>query len=179
MQNFSPLGNLINSFLKQQASRAASNIVVGGTPLNSVQTPEQNATPKPLQQQPLPQQMNLDNKHALAQMENTERAILVKELLNLPPTLKELVTTLQNAKPTQNTQLQNINVAMLMQLMQTNGKEALSKIMHLSSLLNKQGNIDNNDRNENIHEQELNILYLNNYSHYILRHLQYFLNINK
>lgn len=149
MQNFSPLGNLINAFLKQQASRAASNIVVGG---NNMLNALQNATQKAPQQQinhSAFKQTNFNTKFEMAQMENTERAVLVKELLNLPKDFQTLLATMQNANKlgAQNSAklfatMQNIDVAQLMQMMQTNGKEALSKLMQLTSMLNKTGNVD-------------------------------------
>lgn len=146
MQNFSPLGNFINSFLKQQASRAASNFVVGANAAAKALAFSQN-TPQPtVKQSQLPQPNVLNNQLVMAQMESTERAMLVKDLLNLPKTLHELITTLQNTNTQNNINqfknLQNINVTQLMELMQINGKEALSKIMQLTSMLNKQGNID-------------------------------------
>lgn len=144
MQNFSPLGNLINAFLKQQTSRAASNIVVGGNSIiNTTPAKTQQTPPKQI---PLQQQLLSNTSIELAQMETTERAILVKELLNLPKDFQTLLATMQNAKNVNQNNLpqnlQNINIAQLMQLMQTNGKEALSKLMQLTSMLNKNGNID-------------------------------------
>lgn len=152
MQNFSPLGNFINSFLKQQASRAASNIVVGAN--STLQNTALNSTlNQPLiNQQTTFQQANLNTQFALAQMENTERAILIKDLLNLPSTLQELIVSLQDSKAEAQTNkiltLQNINVTQLMQLIQTNGKEALAKIMQLAGMLNKMGNVENKQLQE-------------------------------
>ena len=151
MQNFSPLGNFINSFLQQQAHVATTNIVVGANntakPFNQ---PQMQTPPPPLPQQA--QQQLQNSQMLMAEMENTERAILVKDLLNLPQTLQELVSTLQNQKAVnqfQNMQtLQNLNIAQLMQLMQTNGKEALAKIMQMSGMLNKMGGTDNKQMQE-------------------------------
>jgi len=149
MQNFSPLGNFINSFLKQQSNRASSNIVVGANyAAKSLANAQKNVNNQTLQQQ-VAQQQAVNNQTAMTQLENTERAVLVKELLNLPQTLQELVATLQtnkNANQLQN--LKNLDVTQLMQLMQTNGKEALSKIMQLSGMLNKMGSIDNKQLQE-------------------------------
>ncbi len=145
MQNFSPLGNLINSFLKHQANKAASNIVVGGNPLlNTIQNTQKPQTTQIKTNSS--QQTNFNTKFEMAQMENTERAVLVKELLSLPKDFQTLLQTMQNTKPQaqgkQSQNMQNINVSQLMELMQTNGKEALSKLMQLTSMLNKMGNID-------------------------------------
>lgn len=145
MQNFSPLGNLINSFLKHQASKAASNIVVGGSPLlNALQNTQKSQTAQVKSN--IKPQTNLNTKFEMAQMENTERAVLVKELLNLPKDFQTLLQTMQSTKlqvqGKQGQMLQNINVTQLMELMQTNGKEALSKLMQLTGMLNKMGNID-------------------------------------
>lgn len=152
MQNFSPLGNFINSFLKHQASRAASNIVVGASATAKALSTTQNLPKAPIQQQVQTQSASLNTQLALAQMENTERAVLIKELLNLPNNLKDLLVTLQNAKNgTQNTNLQNLqnlDVTQLMQLMQTNGKDALAKLMQIAGMLNKQGNVDNKQLQE-------------------------------
>lgn len=156
MQNFSPLDSFISKFLQQQANRAASNIVVGANAAANALANAQNQPPQ-LQQQTLQQQASLNTQFALAQMESTQRAVLVKELLNLPSTLQELISTLQNSQTqnaqntAQNAQLQNlqtINIAALMQLMQTNGKDALAKIMQLAGMLNKQGNVDNKQLQE-------------------------------
>jgi len=153
MQNFSPLGNLIDSFLKQQANRAASNIVVGSSyAARSLEKGFKGLTNAQPQPQPvLPQ--NNTAQLAMSQLDNAERAVLVKELLNLPSTLQELINTLQPAKTTQQAQItaqlfQNINVEQLMQLMQANGKEALGKIMQLAGMLNKMGNIENKQLQE-------------------------------
>ena len=152
MQDFSPLGNLINSFLKHQASRAASNIVVGANNTASALSQSQNLPKPSLQQQILQQAATINTQHALTQMESTERAVLIKELLNLPSNLKDLLATLQTTKT--NTQavtiqsMENINIEQLMQLMQTNGKEALSKLMQLGAMLNKYGNVDNKQLQE-------------------------------
>ncbi len=152
MQNFSPLGNFINSFLKHQASRAASNIVVGASAAAKALGATQNLPKAPIQQQAQTQSASLNTQLALAQMENTERAVLIKELLNLPNNLKDLLVTLQNAKNgAQNTNLQNLqnlDVTQLMQLMQTNGKDALAKLMQIAGMLNKQGNVDNKQLQE-------------------------------
>ena len=149
MQNFSPLGNFINSFLQQQASRAASNVVVGANiAAKTLAQVQQNANNTQLQQQ-IAQQQTANNQIIMTQMENTERAILVKDLLNLPQTLQELVSTLQNQNTNNQLQnLQNLNVAQLMQLMQTNGKEALAKIMQMSGMLSKMGSSDNKQLQE-------------------------------
>lgn len=153
MQNFSPLGNFINSFLKHQASRAASNIVVGANTAAKPVNQSQNMPKTTVQQQNVqPQPLSANSQLALAQMENTERAVLIKELLNLPHDLKDLLSALQNAKTgAQNAamqNLQNLDVAQLMQLMQANGKEALAKLMQLGGMLNKQGNVDNKQLQE-------------------------------
>lgn len=153
MQNFSPLGNFINTFLKQQASRAATNIVVGANAVAKSLDAAQNL-PKPqvLQQQVQTQSLSQNSQLALAQMENTERAVLIKDLLNLPNNLKDLLVTLQNTKTgAQNANLQNLqslDVAQLMQLMQTNGKDALAKLMQLGGMLNKTGHVDNKQLQE-------------------------------
>lgn len=152
MQDFSPLGNFINSFLKHQTSRAASNIVVGASAASKALNAAQNLPKAPLQQQVQTQSASLNTQLALAQMENTERAVLVKELLNLPNNLKDLLVTLQNTKTgaqsTNLQNLQNLDVAQLMQLMQTNGKDALAKLMQIAGMLNKQGNVDNKQLQE-------------------------------
>ena len=145
MQNFSILGNLINNFLKQQTNKTASNFNVNNHPiLDTLQNNQLQQ--KAIVNQPKPQVTNINTQLELAKMESTERAILVKELLNLPNNLKDLLMTLQNTKNTQQQTLPNnftsINISSLMQLMQENGKEALSKLMQLTSLINKTGNVD-------------------------------------
>ena len=145
MQNFSPLGNLITSFLKHQANKAASNIVVGGNSVLNITQNNVNSSQAQIKPQMLTQNIN-SHPLELAQMENTERAILVKELLNLPKDFQTLLATMQNAKNLNQVNLQqnmqNINISQLMELMQTNGKEALSKLMQLTGMLNKNGNVD-------------------------------------
>ena len=146
MQNFSMLGNLINSFLKQQANRTASNFNIGANPVLNALSNTQQHQKTPINQNQQLQQTNFNTKFELAQMESTERAILVKELLNLPNNFKDLLANLQNTKTTTannlNQNVQTINIAQLMEMMQINGKEALSKLMQLTSLINKSGNID-------------------------------------
>ncbi len=145
MHEFSPLGNFISSFLKNQPSRAASNIVVGGN--NTVQVEAAAVVAKQvLVQQQTQHQTSYNTQFMLSQMDSAERALLVKDLLNLPGSLKDLIATMQSAT-TKNaiSQLQNmntLNVADLMALMQMNGKDALAKIMQLTSLLNKTGNVN-------------------------------------
>ena len=145
MQNFSILGNLINNFLKHQTNKTASNLNINNSPLlNTIQNVHQSQKTVINQQQT--QKNSLNPQLELAKMESTERAILVKELLNLPNNLKDLLVNLQTTKnvtqqPLQNN-LQNINISALIQLMQENGKEALSKLMQLTSIINKSGNVD-------------------------------------
>ena len=147
MQNFSALGNFINSFLQHQANRAAANIVVGANTASKSLNPTPNTPQTSIKQPVITKQIPTTNTQIeLAKMESTERAILVKELLNLPKDLKSLLATVQNNQNSKQAilsqNLQNINVEQLMKMMETNGKEALSKIMQMTGMLSKQGNID-------------------------------------
>lgn len=153
MQDFSPLGNFINSFLKHQASRAASNIVVGANHPSAQISPQANTPGAVLPRQTAAQQAAANTQIVMAQMDSAERALLIKDLLNLPSTLSELVSTLQTGKQgtlqnSQFTNLQNLNVADLMALMQTNGKDALAKIMQLTNMLHKTGNVNTKELQE-------------------------------
>lgn len=146
MQNFSALGNFINSFLQHQATRAAANIVVGANAATKSAQAAQNTPVAPQNQSFLPKQTSINTQLEMAKMENTERAVLIKELLNLPKDLKSLIATMQNTQNANSTNsaqnLQNLNVEQLMKMMETNGKEALSKIMQMTGMLNKLGNVD-------------------------------------
>lgn len=145
MQNFSPLGNLITSFLKHQTNKATSNIVVGGNSVLNITQKTTNSTQQQIKH-PSTQQNITNHTLEIAKMENTERAILVKELLNLPKDFQTLLATMQNAKNLPQGKLpqtlQNIDISQLMQLMQANGKDAMSKLVQITSILKKNGNID-------------------------------------
>ena len=118
MQNFSALGNFINSFLQHQATRAAANIVVGANAATKSAQAAQNTPVAPQNQSFLPKQTSINTQLEMAKMENTERAVLIKELLNLPKDLKSLIATMQNTQNANSTNLaqnlQNLNVEQLM-----------------------------------------------------------------
>lgn len=146
MTNLSNLTTFINNFLRNPQLKPASTFV----------PPESGAPPagqKLIAQAPMPafktNQAILDTSLAMAQMSAKERAVIVKEFLNLPDDLNELVKTVQTlsgqgAAQTQKSgiTLSQLDIAALMTLFQTNGKAAQEKIFQFISFLKQQGNID-------------------------------------
>jgi hypothetical protein len=150
------LGNFLNKFANQAFQntpnpQAPQNVNKGA---GAEFAPEQGSLPPnnlPKMPSPPPNQhsMNLamlNNNLKMNLIPNLERSLYIKDLMNLPKDLKEMMVMLQ--KVTQNTETtkdlktllgNNINIANLAEIMQKGGKEAMNKLVFAMAEASKQG----------------------------------------
>jgi hypothetical protein len=144
------LGNFINKFVNYSFQN-----LNGEGPKSNAPTPEmhfganqaltQNMVQKSISQSAM---LNSFNSAMLANMKMNDlsgfqRTLYLKDLMNLPKELEEVLVLIQN-KNTTTTDLSkllntNINLATLAELMQQNGKEAMNKLILVMSNSSKQG----------------------------------------
>lgn len=146
------LGNFLNKFTNYPPQTPNK----GGAPLNTQGGTEINLPPQP-GGNPLPniiqnaarQTAMMNNFNAtmanlkMNNLAGLERSIYLKDLMNLPKNLEEVLVLIQN-KTTANEEItkllsKNINMTTLAELIQTSGKEAMNKLVLVMSNASKQG----------------------------------------
>lgn len=79
-------------------------------------------------------------------LENTEKSLYIKDLMNLPKEMEEMLLTLQNNTKSMaevsKILSKNVNIATLAEMMQKNGKEAMNKLILTMAEASKQGITD-------------------------------------
>lgn len=150
------LGNFLNKFMGYTqhgqnkggapAQGAANADATFAPPQQSPSSPQ--SLPRPHIQLNTLQQPSLHslNNLKMNSIANLERSVYLKDLMNLPKDLKEILAFIQN-KSTSSAQIAdlktllstNINIANLSELMQKSGKEALNKLVLTMAEASKQG----------------------------------------
>lgn len=152
------LGNFIfkfiNTTLSNPKSGADPNVQSGGSQGISFQTAQETVNPNMMQKQ-VPQRAFLNplepavtiselRMNVLASM---ERSSYLKELMNLPKDLKDVLVLLQDKEVTSKELAQlltaNIDLGQLSELIKQGSKEAMSKLILVMAEASKQGITDN------------------------------------
>lgn len=150
------LGNFLNKFMgyTPQGQNKGGAPAQGAANADATFAPTQQSSSSP-QSLPRPhlqlntlQQPSLHslNNLKMNSIANLERSVYLKDLMNLPKDLKEILAFIQN-KSTSSAQIAdlktllstNINIANLAELMQKSGKEALNKLVLTMAEASKQG----------------------------------------
>ena len=147
------LGNFLNKFVTQKLLNPGDN---ASRSLNSNATSDtkfqlsnnaliQNMVPRNLSQSSALRNFSSMN-FAGFKMASSEKSLYLKDLLNLPKDIQEVLVMLQNNasanKGLSSLLNKNINLANLAQLMQINSKEAMSKLISAMTEASKQGITD-------------------------------------
>lgn len=153
------LGNFLNKFVgyspqgQNRGGMPPNGATNGGVAPDANFMPPQNPlNPGMIQKGLLPQQMlgsqNLSmlNNLRMNSLANVEKSLYLKDLMNLPKEMKEILVLIQNnavqvAKTNDLKTLlsTNINLANLAELMQKSGKEAMNKLVLTMAEASKQG----------------------------------------
>lgn len=148
------LGNFINRFVNYSfQNQNKGGVPLEGPPADMQFPPTQNTLsqniPKPALY--MPGVMNSLNSEMLSglrmnDLSKFERSLYLKDLMSLPKEMEEILTVIQN-KTTANEEItkmlsKNINIATLAELIQTNGKEAMNKLILVMANASKQGITD-------------------------------------
>lgn len=152
------LGNFLNKFVNY----SLSNFKGGGQPnltnapanpdvkfqLPSPETLAQNLLQKPITQAPILNTLNptIFTDLKMNHLASLERGLYVKDLMNLPKEMEEMLAMVQNnmasTKEVAKLLSTNINLNQLVQLMQQGGKEAMNKLILTMASSSKQGMTD-------------------------------------
>lgn len=143
------IGQPINRFsgadYSHKSAKSSEGVGFQQPPPNVQNAPQQ--APHRNLNQTLTQQANLMNSQ-LAQLNNIDKSILLKELFNLPQDIKDFLLMMTSSNTTKNVNPQelmtllmnsNIDLSKLVLFMQQNGKEALSKLFQMVANFNQLG----------------------------------------
>lgn len=113
-----------------------------------------NQTMQNIAQNFVRQQDIINTQMQLKELSNYERSMLLKNLFDFPSTIQDLVQFLATdgktvaAKELNALMTQNLDIAKLIVLLQTNGKEALAKIQKMITTMNQSGIFDTHQLKE-------------------------------
>lgn len=113
-----------------------------------------NQTMQNISQNFVRQQDIINTQMQLKELSNYERSMLLKNLFDFPSTIQDLVQFLATdgktvaAKELNALMTQNLDIAKLIVLLQTNGKEALAKIQKMITTMNQSGIFDTHQLKE-------------------------------
>lgn len=113
-----------------------------------------NQTMQNIAQNFVRQQDIMNTQMQLKELSNFERSMLLKNLFDFPSSIQDLVQFLATdgktvaAKELNALMTQNMDIAKLLVLLQTNGKEALSKIQKMITTMNQSGIFDTHQLKE-------------------------------
>lgn len=146
------LGNFINRFLNSSLS-GFSKGNTSGTPISQnpeINLPKETISAQTFVKTTLTQSSVLTTFNGLTlsglkmnQLANLERGLYLKNLMNLPKELDEILTMVQNnmvaSKEVTKLLAQNISLTLLAEIMQKNGKDAINKLVFVLANASKQG----------------------------------------